>query len=175
MVHPGMFGIALFASTTFVSVSPPALADAVPSIKQTTSSPREEISSTEAMTEMAIVIPVGGDRQGDAWVSQAEAIAQTTLEQQFAQSPPPNAIVLRLMDEYQGQIVPVLTVRVSRVDWQQQPRVNPWATYFGRSPQQLIHSPPSTLAPTPGASPLQPTRRGRGGRRRAAILEGIQI
>jgi hypothetical protein len=68
---------------------------------------------------------------------QAEIEAQHLIEQAFAQSPTLTELSVMLLTERGGQVAPLLSVQVSRSDWQRYPDVNHWATYFRESAEFL--------------------------------------
>jgi hypothetical protein len=63
---------------------------------------------------------------------QAETIARQSVEQHFA-DPATTEVSVNVSGEREGQISPLLSVKVSRADWQRSSSVQQWAQYFGGS------------------------------------------
>jgi hypothetical protein len=63
-------------------------------------------------------------------VEEAETVATISIDQELSQSPETTQIYLRVFGDVKGQIVPVLFSKVSRSDWQQDPRIHRWTRYF---------------------------------------------
>jgi hypothetical protein len=76
---------------------------------------------------------------------QADTIARDLLNQSFA-DPTTTEVSLKVLGEREGQIAPLLSVSVSRQDWQNRSSVQQWARYFGGSTTLLgfDRSPDST-------------------------------
>jgi len=90
--------------------------------------------------------------------TQAETIAQTELERGFAQA---SVSEVRAMfsGEWAGQVVPLLSLTVTRVQWQKSPRASAWAKRFGGGESLLIanRSPSSRLANSKPVSSVVPS------------------
>lgn len=77
-------------------------------------------------------------RSDAAWMA-ADAIAN-----QFAQDSTATSVQVSVLGDRNGEIIPILTVTVSRLQWQQNPQVNAWARYhdsyalFERHDQERI-------------------------------------
>jgi hypothetical protein len=65
-------------------------------------------------------------------MQQANAIANDLINQSFA-DPSTTQVSLKVLGEREGQIAPLLSVNVSRQDWQTRSSVQQWARYFGGS------------------------------------------
>jgi hypothetical protein len=59
---------------------------------------------------------------------------------------------VNILGDRQGQQVPLLTSRVSRSQWQQQPIIRPWTKYFATSAVLLGFNQPQKTPTTPGQS-----------------------
>ena len=68
-----------------------------------------------------------------ALIQEAEFLATRSIEQEFAESPSITEISVSILGERNGQEAPLLLSRVSRSDWQKQPRIQKWTKYFGSS------------------------------------------
>jgi len=66
-------------------------------------------------------------------VSDAEALAAQTISDRFRQDPSLEAIELTVLGDRNGEIVPLLSVFVSRNQWQTTPQVSTWAEYNNAS------------------------------------------
>ena len=82
-----------------------------------------------------------------ALVQEAEGLA-VQLIQQALQDHQVASIVVRVVGDRFGEVAPILTVRVTRAEWQTQPNVPAWARYGGRSSMQLL----GYLEPKPQSS-----------------------
>ena len=101
---------------------------------------------------------VAGAETYPVLVQAAETLAQQLLQQGW-QDRQVTTIVVRIVGDRVGAIAPILTVRVTRVEWQAQPNVQVWARYGGRSSLQLLgylepRSPLSAIAATPEIPPI---------------------
>ena len=101
---------------------------------------------------------VAGAETYPVLVQAAETLAQQLLQQGW-QDRQVTTIVVRIVGDRVGAIAPILTVRVTRVEWQAQPNVQVWARYGGRSSLQLLgylepRSPLSAIAATPEITPI---------------------
>ncbi|KAM3096757.1 hypothetical protein ACKFKF_21840 [Phormidesmis sp. 146-12] len=65
-------------------------------------------------------------------MKQADTIATDLINQSFA-DPTTTKVSLKVLGEREGQIAPLLSVSVSRQDWQTRSSVQQWARYFGGS------------------------------------------
>ncbi|MGV0024316.1 hypothetical protein [Phormidesmis priestleyi] len=73
--------------------------------------------------------------QGDDFTTlmqQANTIARDLINQSFA-DPTTTEVSLKVSGEREGQIAPLLSISVSRQDWQTRSSVQQWARYFGGS------------------------------------------
>jgi hypothetical protein len=69
----------------------------------------------------------------ESLLQQAKTQTQSFVEQAFAKNPEQGEVQVTLMVERNGQVAPLFSVRVSRPDWQQNPRLEQWVQYFNGS------------------------------------------
>lgn len=62
-------------------------------------------------------------------MKRAEAMAQAAAQQAF-QQPDVNAVTVTVLGQNQGEIAPILTLAVSRQQWDSEGQTQRWATYF---------------------------------------------
>lgn len=82
------------------------------------------------------------DQTFSALMQQAEVQATSLIKQAFAESPSITEVSVRILGERDGQQAPLLSSRVSRLNWQRQPRIQQWTKYFGSSAMLLNFSKP---------------------------------
>lgn len=75
-------------------------------------------------------------------MQQAEALAGNLVEQAFAKSPSLTEVSVTIVGEHNGQEVPLLVARVSRSNWQKEPRIQSWTRYASNSATLLGFSKP---------------------------------
>ncbi len=63
----------------------------------------------------------------------AETMAGDEINRQFSQNSSLTEVRVVVVGERDGEIVPVLTTTVSRVQWQETPRVSAWTKYYNAS------------------------------------------
>ncbi|HEY9689221.1 MAG TPA: hypothetical protein V6D46_04445 [Coleofasciculaceae cyanobacterium] len=63
-------------------------------------------------------------------LNQAEGLAQETIARQFQQQPNLDRVRLVVLGNRHGNVVPILTVAVTRSQWQRRPQVDSWAQYY---------------------------------------------
>lgn len=66
-------------------------------------------------------------------MSQAELAATNSITQQFNRLSTVTEVGITVIGERNGQAVPLLFTRVSRADWQAQPKIKPWTKYFTKA------------------------------------------
>lgn len=66
----------------------------------------------------------------DAFLQRAEIIARAGVQRSFDSDVLMTDVVVNVIGENQGVSMPVMTVSVSRRDWQLQPDVTAWADYY---------------------------------------------
>lgn len=75
-------------------------------------------------------------------MQQAEALAENLVKQAFAQNPGLTEVSITIVGKHNGQEVPLLFSRVSRSNWQKEPRIQPWTRYASTSARLLGFSKP---------------------------------
>lgn len=99
-------------------------------------------------------------------VQQARTLAQSMIEQRFAESVDATEVALQILGERNGQEVPLLMVRVSRSDWQSEPNIDVWARYFAMPARVLLgFATPSMQQSLESVARVSPLSRGRSYRR----------
>lgn len=63
-------------------------------------------------------------------IQQAELLARTEIAKQFSLNPSLSEVQVVVLGHYVGDIIPILTVNVSREQWQSSPQVNRWGSYY---------------------------------------------
>lgn len=66
-------------------------------------------------------------------VGQAESLAKSAIEQEFAQDASLQEVSITIVGERKGQIVPLLIATVSRSEWQKEPNMQAWIRYLADS------------------------------------------
>jgi len=59
----------------------------------------------------------------------AKTSAQGKISQQFRENPEVSTLQISVLLDRNGEIIPLFTTAVSRAQWQQQPRIEPWVKY----------------------------------------------
>lgn len=65
-----------------------------------------------------------------ALVHRAEAVAGPTIQTEFSRDPEFVDVVVIVEAQNQGAVVPILSIHVSRLQWQKQSSVQHWGRYF---------------------------------------------
>lgn len=74
-----------------------------------------------------------GNHNFQLLVQQAETLATNLIEQHFAENSSVTEVSVTVVGEHNGQEVPLLFTRVSRSDWQTEPKFKSWTKYFDRA------------------------------------------
>lgn len=69
----------------------------------------------------------------ESLIEQAKTLAKTSIDQEFVEDSSVREITLTILGERNGQMVPILMVKVSRSDWQAKPSIQQWVRYLGDS------------------------------------------
>ncbi len=86
-------------------------------------------------------------------MSQAELAATNSITQQFNRLSTVTEVGITVIGERNGQAVPLLFTRVSRADWQAQPKIKYWAKYFTKAAILLgFNLPQKNKSPAPKSS-----------------------
>ncbi|NJL87881.1 MAG: hypothetical protein HC886_20920 [Leptolyngbyaceae cyanobacterium SM1_1_3] len=94
----------------------------------------EQLTEVRMLQEM-----INADEYGSfqSLQSRARTLAQSIVTSGFAEDPNVMTLNVTIVAERNGQQMPLLMVRVSRADWEQQPRVTQWARVF-EDPAKLL-------------------------------------
>lgn len=68
-----------------------------------------------------------------ALIEQAESWAGKLIEQAFTQNSSLTEVAVSIIGERNGQEVPLLTAKVSRANWQENPQTRSWTQYYSSS------------------------------------------
>lgn len=66
-------------------------------------------------------------------IQQAELTATKTIDQEFHRSVKITEVEVTVIGERNGQEVPLLSTKVSRLNWQAQPQIQLWTSYFTKA------------------------------------------
>lgn len=66
-------------------------------------------------------------------MQQAESIATESIEREFQRLSTVREVGVTISGERNGQEVPLLSTKVSRLNWQAQPRIQFWTNYFTKA------------------------------------------
>lgn len=87
--------------------------------------------AAEAYTSRLSLFLVREDWESfDAFLQRAEIIARAGVQRSFDSDVLMTDVIVNIVGENQGTSMPVMTVSVSRRDWQAQPDVTAWAQYY---------------------------------------------
>ena len=104
-------------------------------------------------------IPFSQNQTLDALMGQASATAQGLINRGFAANPAATAVQVTILNSRNGNIVPLMMVRVGRAEWQSNPRVEQWSQYLGTIAMQLLDpvAPDTTFRVVPGSATTRST------------------
>ncbi len=91
----------------------------------------------------------------ESLVRRAEAVATAATQARFGQDSGVEDVSVTVAAQNQGQIVPVLSLQVSRSQWYGSPYTKPWAKYFANAKALLRfeNAATNTSAPTQATNP----------------------
>ena len=90
-------------------------------------------------------------------IERAQQLAKREIEQGFRSDSRLDSADVVVIGESHGAIAPLLSVRVSRADWQSNPKITRWSNSFPFSKSLLgFESPPSPSSPLPSPSSPSP-------------------
>lgn len=81
----------------------------------------------------------------DTLVQRSEIIARAAVQRSFDADVLMTDVIVTVIGDNQGIAVPILTVPVSRSEWQLRPDVTQWANYFEAARSLVDDQPPATL------------------------------
>jgi len=96
-------------------------------------------------------------------MQQAEDRAERAIATEFANNPELTEITVTILGERQNRIAPLLLVKVSRSQWEEEPEMEKWTRYFITSEVLLgfreteEENTPSSPPPPPPPSPTTPS------------------
>lgn len=118
-------------------------------------------NQTAETREIDFTLSSESNQTFSALMEQAEFLATSFIKQEFAENPSTTKISVSILGFRNGQEAPLLFSKVSRSDWQRQPRIQQWTRYFSSSAVLLGFNKPqiqqSTSAPSPVISTQQST------------------
>lgn len=66
-------------------------------------------------------------------IHQAESTVTNSIDQEFNRLPTVTEVEITVIGERNGQEVPLLSTKVSRLEWQAQPKIKLWTNYFTKA------------------------------------------
>jgi hypothetical protein len=91
-----------------------------------------------------------------ALMQQVDALAGNSVNQVFARNSTATEVLINISGARYGQLVPLLRTKVSRSDWQRDPRVATWTRYFNISASLLGFNKPQVAQASTAAVPAAP-------------------
>ena len=94
----------------------------------------------------------------EAFIRRSELVLRAALQRGFDRDVVMSSMVIFIIGQHQGMEAPVMSVEVSRSQWQSRPDARVWATYY-RMSQTLLgfgYAPIPDLLPQGAAAPVQP-------------------
>ncbi|NJO72329.1 MAG: hypothetical protein HC833_00240 [Leptolyngbyaceae cyanobacterium RM1_406_9] len=82
---------------------------------------------------IVIDMPVNGQVIHNALIAQAESLLGEAIDRQFSQNANLSTLQVDVVGDRHGEMIPVLTVTVSRTQWQANPQVSAWSRYYNAS------------------------------------------
>jgi hypothetical protein len=70
------------------------------------------------------------DESFEVFIQRAEIVARAAVQRSFDADVVMTDAIVTVVGDYQGIAVPILTIDVSRSEWQRRPDVEYWATYY---------------------------------------------
>lgn len=83
--------------------------------------------------ELNLTLESIGNSSFETVMRQAQDLAKQSVEQEFTDNPEITEVSITILGDRNGQIVPLLRSKVSRSQWQQNPRIYQWTKYFNNS------------------------------------------
>ncbi|MGF1521158.1 MAG: hypothetical protein ACFBSF_02390 [Leptolyngbyaceae cyanobacterium] len=122
-------GISVFAAI--------ALAQTSDLNRQATSQP-SSLTTTEPVEAINYTIPYVEGQTFQAMMEEASAAARRLINEEFAANSTAAATAVTILSDRNGEVVPVLMVRVSRAEWQSNPTIEQWSRYLGSYAMPLL-------------------------------------
>jgi len=101
--------------------------------KQSNFTHSSQFNQTSQSSQINFTLKVESNQSFTDLMQQAESLATSALEQGFAENPSIAEISISILAERNGQEAPLLFSKVSRPDWQRQPKIRQWTKYFASS------------------------------------------
>ncbi|MCY7406381.1 MAG: hypothetical protein LH631_03095 [Alkalinema sp. CAN_BIN05] len=92
----------------------------------------------------------------DAFIRRSELVLRAALQRGFDRDVVMSSMVILIIGQHQGLEAPVMSVEVSRSQWQSRPDARVWATYYRMSQTLLGFGYASTPDLNGGTAPVQP-------------------
>lgn len=99
--------------------------------------------------DVVIDMPVYGQTFYSDLISRAELMVGDVINRQFSQNADLSTIQVMVMGDRNGEIIPILTTTVSRVQWQENPQVSVWTRYSTSYALLQRHEQAETVALAP--------------------------
>jgi hypothetical protein len=100
----------------------------------------------------------------DAFIRRSELVSRAAIQRAFDRDIVMSSVVLFIMGQHQGMEAPVMSVEVSRSQWQARPDARVWATYYrmaqtllGFGASSMPDLPQGTVPVTTPTNPLSPS------------------
>ena len=147
-----------------VGISPftaTALAQPLNPLEQT--APQLNQPDSAAVEVINFTLPFSQPQTVASLMGQASATARRLIDQAFADNSNVTETQVTILSDRDGEIVPLLVVRVGREDWRLNPRVEQWSWYLGAVAMPLLDTrdrqPPARVVSrrTAPVAPRRPT------------------
>lgn len=93
-----------------------------------------KVTSAQAETKsLDFTLSSNGNQTFITLMQQAESLASNLIEQGFAEKSSVTEVFVTIIGERNGQQVPLLFSKVSRSDWQTEPKVQRWTRYSAKA------------------------------------------
>ena len=94
-----------------------------------------------------ISLKTGANQSFNNLMQQAESTAINSINQEFNRLSKVTEVGIIVSCDRNGQVVPILSSRVFRTDWQTQPRIESWTKYFTKAEILLGFNLPQKIKP----------------------------
>jgi hypothetical protein len=112
------------------------------------------IASAETR-ERNLLLDSNSNQSFETLIQQAQDLAKDSIEQEFAENSEVTEVSILVLGERNGSIVPLLRSRVSRSEWQRDPRIYRWTRAFSTSGMLLGFN---NSAASPSSTPTEISR-----------------
>ncbi len=107
--------------------------------------------------DVVVYMPLYSQMDRNDLVTDAELMATDAINSRFNQNPNLTSVQVSVLGDRNGEIIPILTTTVSRMQWQQDPRVAAWTRYHDSYALIQRHDEERPVAIAP-ARPSRPSR-----------------